>query len=318
VNFVTVGIKGLQIIEKPQRLEISTAIIGVIISYITDGMPQQVTLEWDLFNDQISRVPATATDPAGPLPSFVSPEDPVLTWTNYLKTFKLPTVAEITVAENLTRKKLPLVSILSLLVLLPVFWRIVKRHHANRPLGPPVASAVVLIVIAAGSFPYLRVAVPIPLVMAADLNDQQQQQLLQTLLKNVYRAFDFRNEEDVYDKLAVSVSGDLLTDIYIQNRKSFAIKKAGGAQAKVNNVEILNIEAKRLNKALAYDFKVRWTAMGSVGHWGHVHTRKNLYDAIITVRAVDGNWKITGLELLEEQRIDPGAKDYSAEQNTEG
>ena len=55
-----------------------------------------------------------------------------------------------------------------------------------------------------------------------------------------------------------------------------------------------------------------------MGHWGHVHTRKNLYDAIITVKAVDGNWKITELELLEEQRIDPGAKDDSAEQNAEG
>lgn len=36
--------------------------------------------------------------------------------------------------------------------------------------------------------------------------------------------------------------------------------------------------------------------------------RKNQYDAIITVEPVDGAWKITGLELLEEKRIDPYAK----------
>jgi len=130
--------------------------------------------------------------------------------------------------------------------------------------------------------------------------------LLHTLLKNVYRAFDFREEEDVYDKLALSVSGDLLASIYLQNRKSFAVQKAGGAQAKIKQVDILDVAAEKLSdRPLAFAFKSKWTAMGTVGHWGHVHTRKNLYDAIVTVEAVEGNWKITNLELLEEKRVDP-------------
>jgi hypothetical protein len=45
--------------------------------------------------------------------------------------------------------------------------------------------------------------------------------------------------------------------------------------------------------------------MGSVGHWGHIHIRKNQYEASIVVEAVEGSWKITDLELLEEERIDP-------------
>jgi hypothetical protein len=48
--------------------------------------------------------------------------------------------------------------------------------------------------------------------------------------------------------------------------------------------------------------------MGTVGHWGHVHTRKNYSDAAVTIEAIDGAWKITGLELLEEKRVDPYAK----------
>jgi hypothetical protein len=36
-----------------------------------------------------------------------------------------------------------------------------------------------------------------------------------------------------------------------------------------------------------------------------VHTRRNRYDAIVTVEAVDGSWKISDLEILEEQRVDP-------------
>ena len=45
-----------------ERLEIDSAIVGVILTYITDGMPQQVEVDWELFTDQIQRVPATATE----------------------------------------------------------------------------------------------------------------------------------------------------------------------------------------------------------------------------------------------------------------
>jgi hypothetical protein len=152
-----------------------------------------------------------------------------------------------------------------------------------------------------------------PQLVAGDLSDPQARALLQTLLKNVYRAFDFRDENDVYDKLALSVSGDLLTEVYLQNRKSFAVQRAGGAQAKIKDVEILEARAERVDDGpLSYTIRGQWTATGSVGHWGHVHIRRNRYDAIVTVKAVDGSWKITGLELLEEKRMDP------SEQKTAG
>jgi hypothetical protein len=147
-----------------------------------------------------------------------------------------------------------------------------------------------------------------PPVMAGELEPDRAQELLQVLLKNVYRAFDFRDEEDVYDKLEISISGDLLADIYLQNRRSFAIQQAGGAQAKIKSVEIEDAVAKRLDdRPLGYAIRAKWAAQGTVGHWGHVHTRRNRYDAVVTVEAVDGVWKITDLEVLEEQRVDPTA-----------
>ena len=47
--------------------------------------------------------------------------------------------------------------------------------------------------------------------------------------------------------------------------------------------------------------------LGTVGHWGHLHQRKNRYEAVITVTAEDGHWKIVGLDLRDEQRIDKAA-----------
>ena len=56
-SFVKVSINGIRLLEQPQRLEISTAIVGVIITYLVDALPQQVTVDRDLLNDQIQRVP---------------------------------------------------------------------------------------------------------------------------------------------------------------------------------------------------------------------------------------------------------------------
>ena len=42
-----------------------------------------------------------------------------------------------------------------------------------------------------------------------------------------------------------------------------------------------------------------------MGHWGHTHTRKNQYEAEISVAPVEGAWKIIGLDMIEEKRIDP-------------
>ena len=134
------------------------------------------------------------------------------------------------------------------------------------------------------------------------------QAILDSLLKNVYRAFDFRDEEDVYDKLAICVSGELLADLYLEQRKSLVVEQAGGAQAKVEEIAIEDVAVSESAKHDgAIDLKAQWTALGQVGHWGHIHTRQNRYDAIVTIKPVDGAWKIIDLELLEEKRIDPFA-----------
>ena len=158
-------------------------------------------------------------------------------------------------------------------------------------------------------YPLLKIAVAKPAVMAPEMTDKDAISVLNSLLKNIYRSFDFREEEDVYDRLATSVSGNLLSEIYLQNRKSLVVTQAGGARARVKEVEILNVDVNRLDdRPLGLLFRTKWTAMGSVGHWGHIHIRKNQYETNITVEPVDGAWKITGLELLEEKRIDSYAK----------
>jgi hypothetical protein len=290
-------------------MPLNTAMLGVIITYLTEGIPQEVTVDWDLFSDRIRKVPTSAVDPAGPFPSYVTPDDNVFVWKNFLKTYKIPTVAEVAVDDSLTKMGVPIGSVLSLAVLVPFAWHIRKRRQFTKPIRLHLMLVGLLIGGGILLFPYFHVSVARPSVIAPKLADKNAVVILQSLLKNIYRSFDFREEEDVYDRLATSVSGDLLADIYLQNRKSLVVTQAGGARAKVKEIEIQDVSVKHLDdRPLALLFYSKWTAMGTVGHWGHIHMRKNQYEANITVEPVDGVWKITDLELLEEKRIDPYAK----------
>ena len=183
------------------------------------------------------------------------------------------------------------------------------KNAAFGLFGGVLVVAAILMVGSVVLLPFLKVAVAKPAVLAPEMTDDAAVTVLDSLLKNIYRSFDFREEEDVYDRLATSVSGDLLTDIYLQNRKSLVVTQAGGAQARVKEVKIQDVEVHPLkDRPLGLLFHAKWTALGTVGHWGHIHTRENQYKANLTVEAVEGVWKIVGLELLEEKRIDPYGK----------
>jgi len=308
-NYVKVGLTGIQIVEAPERLEISSAIVGVILTYVTQGMPKEVTVDWELFTDEIRRVPATSIDPAGPLPGFVEPRDSVHTWTNYLTDYKIPTVVATAVAGTLPPISLPVGTAFCVLALIPLGWIALGRRRDRRSPRPLIALGVALLIGAAGLFPYARVSVARPALLPPALDEARAQAILQSLLRNVYRSFDFRKETDVYDKLATSVAGDLLADVYLQSRRSLLIEQAGGAQARLKEVEVLDaVPDGPLDGRLAYDVRAKWTASGTVGHWGHVHLRKNLYEADLRIEGTDGVWKLTRVQLRDERRIDPAAQ----------
>jgi hypothetical protein len=231
--FVKYSMTGSTFLVQPEQLPINTAMVGVIITYLTQEIPQQVTNEWNLWSDHIQKVPADAIDPAGPFPSYVTPDDNVLTWTNFLKTYQMPTVAEIEVDASLTKMKIPLASALCLLAVVPLGWQIGKRRKNAGSIGLHLGLAVVLIAGSVVLYPYLKVAIARPAAIAPKMTDRDAVAVLNSLLKNIYRSFDFREEEDVYDRLATSVSGDLLSEIYLQNRKSLVVTQAGGARARV-------------------------------------------------------------------------------------
>jgi hypothetical protein len=137
---------------------------------------------------------------------------------------------------------------------------------------------------------------------AARLSDDTAETVVAGLLHNIYRAFDFRDENKIYDVLEKSVEGDLLTRIYLETQRGLELANQGGARAKVKEIEVVALVTERGNNS-GFIATATWNVAGSVGHWGHIHTRRNQYQAVLDIRPVNGEWRLTGLEILQEQRL---------------
>jgi hypothetical protein len=288
------------VVDPPEDLPILSATLGVIFAYPITGLPQEVSMEWELFNDRIREVPTVATDEAGGLPYAVSPDDPVLVWKNFLKNPSSASLVDLAPPPEPPSIEIGVVSVV-LLVLGAALAYTAARAREKRSWSM-LAAVAVLVVLSVFLWPYARVTLRNPLTRPT-VTGGDAQVIVTGLLRNVYRAFDFRDEGVIYDTLERSATGDLLTQIYLETRRALELKNQGGARAKVTDVEMTSAETTNLGDEVGFMTQCTWNVAGSVGHWGHIHQRRNQYEAVFTVKPVDGVWKITELELVSEERL---------------
>ena len=293
VNFLKRSLRSSVVVDK-QDLELLPATIGVIYVFPTEGLPQNVEMEWDLFNAKTPTVPAATVDQAGPLPVILQPDFSTLRWENFLKFPELPTLTEIDEPPTALQRVAELGRWLMLALSIVLIAGLIRSALATRALSRPLLSLSISALAITVLFFHQHRQVA--------MNDERLAQLVGDLLHNIYRAFDYRGEEVIYDVLEKSVSGELLTDIYLETQKGLELANQGGARVKVKTTEVSSAEllSRDGNQlTIASD----WNVSGSVGHWGHVHKRTNGYRANLEISEIDGVWKLTGLEILEEQRL---------------
>jgi len=299
VHFIFRNLRTSGVIDPPQDLPVVSATLGVIFVYPNDGLPDEVTMQWDLFDERIQSVPTTATDEAGGLPYTVTPDDPVLKWTNFLTNPTLPGLVTVDAPPPPWTRWVGYLAVLSAIAFGGLAF--VRRDALlRRDAGAALIAGLAILAILTGFGAYQS-------LYAARFSQQGVETVLDGLLENVYRAFDYRQEEVIYDSLENTVSGDLLTQIYLETRRSLELENQGGARAKVKDVEILEATYEPLPSGTGFTSEARWNVSGSVGHWGHIHQRMNQYRAEVTVESIDGAWRITNLDVLEEERVDPNA-----------
>ena len=301
VHFIRRSLKQTSVITEPVELSMSSALLGVIFVHRRDGLPQEASMTWDLFSDRITSMRGATHDEAGPLPWTVTPDDPVLKWTNYLTSPTLPTFVTLKPPPSPQQFEIPLISAafgaLGLAGLL-----VLAKRKSEAPSWVKIGTPIALVMIAA-LWPLARIPFASPNPKPAAVSDEDATELITGLLRNVYRAFDYRDPDAVYDSLERSVSGDLLSEMYVEVYKVLYLQNQGGAKVKVDAIEMLEAVPETFPDRVGFAVKCQWNVSGKVDHWGHVHTRINQYEATFSVEAVDGKWKITAQDFAAARRL---------------
>ena len=296
VHFIYRTLRTSGVVDPPRDLDVTSATLGVIWVYPTESLPDSAGMTWELFDDRVPRIPAAVTDEAGALPYFLTEDDNVLRWQNFLTNPTVPGL--VPVEEPPTGGRIPALIVLITAIVGLVVTMLLASRSIRAGSGIPrwgVPGAVVLLLVLAVSARFV--------VRSGQLSEDETRTVVSGLLLNVYKAFDYRQEDVIYDALARTTSGDLLTDVYLETRRSLELANQGGARAKVRTLEVTEATNEPVDGSGSFRSRASWNVHGSVGHWGHVHQRVNRYDAELTVEVIDGAWKITELDVLQEERL---------------
>ncbi|MEL6427842.1 MAG: hypothetical protein AAFU73_06280 [Planctomycetota bacterium] len=132
--------------------------------------------------------------------------------------------------------------------------------------------------------------------------------IFRPLHTNIYRAFDFTERSRVYDVLAESAGGDVLSTLYDDVYRSLVMQEEGGAVGRVESVDYLSVDVEtiglRTDGTPTIALTSRWRAKGVVAHWDHAHSQESEYAARYVVTATEAGWRITDYVPLEQRRVD--------------
>jgi hypothetical protein len=291
-DFVTVAPTGVSTRKEPQPEPLATAVLGVTLAYGVERPPSEATAGWRVFPTATTRVPAVWSDPTGSERIELTPEEPTLRWTGDLSGYAAAPVQAVEVKPA----RWPVASLLLVALAAAVLFGPARLRRWRPVAWGLLALAIVL-------YPFARPALALPGFAGWAPSRVETSQVLDGLLTGVYRSFDLREEEAIYDRLAVSVTGEQLSEVYLENRRALELENRGGARARVDEVDVLEVRSVKRDGEGGFRVDATWTVSGSVNHFGHVHYRQNRYHAAVHIVAVDGTWKIREIEVLDERRL---------------
>lgn len=304
INAATVlrGMPGRSDTLKPgEPVGVMDAMLGITWECSAPAEIQNIELECRKFTTQAPRIPVTVSyGPVFENGMVLSAAAPMGAWKNDGRLPPAKTLVPVPPVPGAVKLAIPVGSILWIVVAGGGAW-LAGWLSSRAPRRLALALGVLLLGGAAlWQLPPLRVSAPWEKPEPVTLT--QAQPVLQALLRNTYRAFEQRDESTVYDVLARSIHGALLEQIYVQTAKALALESQDGTRVKISDLAADVDEVTELTGRPGFIAKGEWTAFGRVGHWGHMHQRINKYKANMTVEPVEGAWKLTGLEVLEEVR----------------
>jgi hydrogenase/urease accessory protein HupE len=210
---------------------------------------------------------------------------------------------EVATEAALGLARLPLLSFGILIAALFLWARWKRMQREPKPKTQAVHRFA--IVAAFLLLPYGTLAVPNPFFAAYAPRGDGARLIMSKVLEDTYRALNIKDENELYDTLAESITVDLVGDLYLDNRRRLTAGTRQGTEVTIRGVSVLDIGDPTEVAAAegGYSYDCRWAVVARVQHLQHVHHRQQIYSGVLTLRAEESRWKIAGVELHSEDRV---------------
>jgi hypothetical protein len=280
--------------DERQNIPISEALVGMTLSSTVEGI-DGLEIEWLWFAPGQTELVLEIASRGKPSARKLTPDSSKTSW-KLDDSVALPTLQTIPGITSVERRPLKYLIFLGLAMLLYAGFVVIR----DKTKAPSWTGLLLVGGIVVGGLALKvrtrEIIVPETVVV---------EDVVYALLRNTYHAFDFRDESAIYDTLEASVTGPLLEEVYLEMRKSLELESKGGPRVRVYEIALRDCKEIGTGGLETGSFRTKadWVTIGEVTHWGHTHERTNKYEAEMTVSAIDDTWKISGLTLLNEERI---------------
>lgn len=305
IDFYGLDLRDFATQAAEQKVSLASGRIGIILRYQTpDDAVRDATVSWNTFYSTMNKIQSVVISYPDRMERFEfsrhnTTESNTLTWTCDPKALPHPVAAVLADVEPKPTFTIPVGGLIGLAI---AFFGLRIPRSSVRLL---VSGAALILAVA--TWNSTGFTMDHPWKQPRELSPEKAQEIFQSLHRATYRSLDFGNEDRVYDVLATSVDGSLLEELYLQMRQSLEMREQSGAVARVQSIEYDNGEERSRDvttvKWPGFEYQSSWTVAGTVEHWGHIHERKNRFDAVFTIEPRDGAWKITRMDITDQQQV---------------
>jgi hydrogenase/urease accessory protein HupE len=211
---------------------------------------------------------------------------------------------EVATEAALGLARIPLLT-MTLTILAMLLWP--RRRRVARELGVTQRSSSRHWLLLGAAFlllPFGTVTVMNPFFEPNAPTANDARLVVSRVLSDTYHAFNIADEDDLFDALTESVTGDLVDDLFLDSRRRLTAGTREGTEVTVREVGVLEISEplQGVGNEEGFSYECRWQVIARVRHLQHIHHRQNVYSGVLTLRPDDGRWKIARVDLYSEDR----------------
>lgn len=282
-----------------EELDINHCMLGFLWQFTTEETPDDVDVAWKGWINALKEIPVTVLFGNQSEKIMVNSVTRRIHWMNKGRLRPAPLAAVPTFARA-QPMRIPAGGILWVIAGAVFYWYIWHRDYRLPGGGMPyfVVWVFGLVLFAKLLVVTLERGEAVPVITDAG----EAQKIVSPLLRNVYRSFDHRSESRVYDVLARSVDGELLRKLYLETINALTLEGREGTRVLITDFEATVDKVTSAPAGGGFIAECNWSVLGNVGHWGHAHPRYNGYKASLTVQPMQGEWKLTALQVQEVRR----------------